>query len=380
MNIFIDNIDFYNLPAMKYYSFAKNYKGNKTEKAKEMVLSGNYMGACKKDGFFGMIIKDDKGFLHLRGRSEGVDGEYADKIDWIPHIRKELLDLPNNTVLLGEVYFPNNEGSRKVTTILGCLVEKALERQKEENKKLHFYCFDILAYNGKSLINTPIEKRINHYLYYELLDILQNNNYIELAEYCTGEELWELFHNVIASGGEGIVITETDCPYLPGKRTAWKTLKLKKELEDSIDVFLTGRYKNATKLYTGKEIETWNYWLNERTNEKIEGKLYRDYQAGKPIVPITKHYYLGNAGSIELGAFDAQNNKIVSVGWVSGISDEIKHGIVYTPEKYYRKCCTATCMEIEKIDGHYSMRHPKFVAFRDDIDWKQCTIDKIWKD
>ena len=41
---YIDNIDFVNLPAEKYWSFSKTYKGNKKEEIKYMITSGNYIG------------------------------------------------------------------------------------------------------------------------------------------------------------------------------------------------------------------------------------------------------------------------------------------------------------------------------------------------
>ena len=206
MNIIIDNVDFWDgFAAQKYWSIGKNKsKEERNKLIKDCMLSGNYVGARKYDGVWSMIIKDNNGNFHLRSRTENVNGTYADKAEWIPHIINELSIIPNGTVLLGELYKKNDEGSRKTTAILNCLKEKSLERQKIT--PLTFYCFDCLAYNGKSLINEKIEVRINHYLYYELLDVLQNNNYIELAEYKDGEELWDMCGEILANGGEGVVI------------------------------------------------------------------------------------------------------------------------------------------------------------------------------
>ena len=74
---------------------------------------------------------------------------------------------------------------------------------------------------------------------------------------------WALNH-----GYEGVVIQRKDSKYTPGKRTARKSLKIKKEIEIEIDAYLTGRIKPATMEYKGKEPETWNYWMDVRT-EKI---------------------------------------------------------------------------------------------------------------
>ena len=275
MNIIIDNVDFWDgFEAMKYWSHPKTYDiKRKKEEAKSYVLSGNFIGSRKMDGFWQMIIKDTHGNYFARGRSANVDGGYVNKIDWIPQIKKELSSLPCGTVLLGEIYFPNNEGSRKVTSTFNCLKEKCLDKQKKE--PLHYYIFDVLAYNGKSLINTPIETRINKYLEYELLDVLRGD-YLEIADYKEGQELWNLYKEIIAAGGEGIVITNKTCKYLCGKRQARTTLKLKKELEDTIDAFIDGSYRIADKEYQGDKPETWNYWYNLKTGEKTTENKYQD--------------------------------------------------------------------------------------------------------
>ena len=43
---------------------------------------------------------------------------------------------------------------------------------------------------------------------------------------------------------------------------------MKKELEETIDAFLDGDYKIASKIYKGNEIETWKFWMNTKTGEK----------------------------------------------------------------------------------------------------------------
>lgn len=374
MSILIDNIDFWNLDAMKYWSFPKTYDTEKRKsEAKNLATSGNYLGSRKMDGAWNMIIRDLDGNFHMRSRTAGVNGGFVDKAEWVPHICKELNSIPNGTVLLGEIYFPNNEGSRKITSVLNCLKDKCLERQKTGGY-LHYYVFDVLAYKGKNIMNEPFEKRINTYLNYELLDVLQGD-YIEIAEYKEGQELWDLYGEVIAAGGEGIVITKKSAPYSPGKRTARMTLKMKKELQNTIDAFIDGAYKQPTKLYSGKEIETWPYWINEKTNEKFNKNMYNEYCAGLPVTPITKPYYYGWASAISLSVF--KDDKPVHIAWISGITDELKAGIIAEPKKWIGKVVELTAMEVEHLNGEYSLRHGKIEKWRDDKAAKDCTFDQI---
>lgn len=374
MNIIIDGVDFWALEAMRYWSFAKTYDANRRKaETKAMVLSENYIGARKVDGVWGMIIKDMNGEFHLRSRKENVEGTYADKADWIPHITAELISMPNGTVLLGEVYKPNDEGSRKTTAILNCLLPKSLERQKKT--PLAFYCFDCLAYKGKSIIDKPIMERVNHYLGYELLDILKGE-YVSCAEYYEGEALWNHLGEELAAGHEGMVIQRKDAPYTPGKKTARLTLKIKKEIENTIDAFIDGVYKAPKREYTGTtSLDVYPYWLNMKTGEKTDKNKFKEQGMGETWIPITRLFYLNYAGSISFSVM--KDGEPVHIGYINGITDEMRKEIVTNPEKWVHRVFEISCMQIEHIDNAYSMRHAKILQERTDKDWKDCDWGQI---
>ena len=123
MNIVINNVDFWDtFEPMKYWTPPKSYDMKKWQKeVREYMLSGIFCGSIKVDGFWCMIIKDNEGIFHMRSRTANVEKTYLDKAEWIPWIIKDLEKLPNGTVLIGEIYKPNDEGSRKITSILNCL-------------------------------------------------------------------------------------------------------------------------------------------------------------------------------------------------------------------------------------------------------------------
>lgn len=365
MSKIIDNIDFHNLENQRYWSFPSGYKKDSKAETQNMIFSGNYIGARKMDGAFYKFIKDENGNMELIGRSKSVKGDYIDKIEWVPQLHDFFNSLPNGTCLLGELYFPEKEGSSNVTTIMGCLPQKARDRQ-EKGMKLHYYVFDVLAFAQSACFNSNIEERVE-----QLNNIAKDwsSKYVEFAKYYEGKELWNHLQETLNVGGEGVVITKKGTCYQPGKRPARQTLKVKKELHETIDCFFTGHATAPTKEYTGKEIETWQYWLNERTNEKLNGEYYKEYFNGAPLIPITKPYFNGWAGSLEIGVI--KNDKVVPIGYLSGLSDEIKANY----KDYKGKVIEVGAMEVLETGG---LRHAKMLNFRPDLTIKDCTWEKIW--
>jgi hypothetical protein len=279
---------------------------------------------------------------------------------------------------LGEIYFPSAPGSRNITTIMGCLKEKAIARQ-EKGEKLHFYIFDCLAYAGKSWMSYPARKR---FAFVDSYDIAAE--YVSRAHYVAGAELWTMLQEILARDDEGIVITNGDGLYEPGKRPSKTTLKIKKELKQTIDCFFTGVGSAPTKIYTGKEIETWKYWENQMTGTKMNAEMYKEYAAGCPIVPITKGYYNGWAGSLEIAVLhhkegsrckingiEYHDTEVFPIGWLSGLPDEMKA----EPKKYAFKPIEVNAMEWDAWNN--SLRHGKMVGWRKDLGIGDCTLEKI---
>lgn len=376
---YIDGYNFGEMEVQKYFAPPASWSDQKKkDHAHNAIFSGDWYGAEKKDGYFAKLIKDEDGNIILYSRSRGVNGKFADKHEWVPHLNPFFDALPNGTCLLGEMYLPSKPGSRNITTILGCLKEKAVDRQRT-GEKLHFYIFDCLAYAGKSWLNYPARKR---FAFVDDFGIAAD--YVTHAHYVSGKELWTMLQEILARDDEGVVITHADGKYEPGKRPSKITLKIKKELKQTIDCFFTGRGSAPTHEYTGKEIETWQFWEHIITGEKMFGTYFSEYQNGAAIQPITKGWYHGWYGSLEIAVLRKKQGskckmngivyegyEIYPIGWLSGLPDEMKAN----PSAYAFKPIEVTAMEYDSFA--HTLRHGKMVGWRADLDLKDCTLDKV---
>ena len=363
----IDGFNFKEMAPQKYWAPPSSWsEEKKKETTRSRIFSGDWYAAEKKDGYFAKLVKDEDGNVMLLSRSRNVNGEYPDKHEWVPHLQSFFDSLPNGTCLLGELYLPSKPGSSNITSLLGCLKEKCIARQ-EAGEKLHFYVFDILAWHGKSYMKMPMTDRIEELIMMWRAGYM--NTYVEIAEYFNGKALWIKLQEILADGGEGMVIVRGGALYQPDKRPSKDCQKVKKELAENIDCFFTGRATAPTRLYTGKEIETWKYWVRLRDNQKLEGELYQNYKMGEALEPVTKPYFMGMAGSLEIAVM--KDGVETQIGFLSGLSDEIKADA----RAMRHKCIEVAAMEVLPTGG---IRHGKLKQFRPDLTPADCTFEKAF--
>jgi len=370
MKGYVNGIDWVNAEPMKYWSFTAGTPEEKRRtETRNMIFSGDYYGALKVDGYYERLIKDEDGNCFMVARSKNVKGEATEKLAWVPQIHDFMESLPNGTVFLSECWLPGNEGSQKITSLLGCLKDRCILRQ-EKDQKLNFYIFDVMCYNGEDYTKTPFLERIE--MLHAISHALQPHDYVQYAQYYHGEELWDKLQSALADGREGMVIMKKDAPVYFKRTPARVSLKIKKELKESIDCFFTGRAAAPSKDYNGKEIETWQYWINSMTDERLPlGNHYFDaFMNGKPYIPVTKPYYNGWAGSLEIAVL--KDGEEYPIGYISGLPDEVKKN--YKTMRY--QVVEIGAMQLTE-DGR--LRHGKILSFRSPEDkiWSDCTYDQI---
>ena len=138
---------------------------------------------------------------------------------------------------------------------MGCLAPEAITRQQSSGL-IHYYLHDVIRYNGVDLQDKGAWTR------YQVLKAiwdkfnLSQYHFLELAEAHTSN-IQEFTASALDKGEEGVVLKKKDAVYVPDKRPAWSSVKIKKM--DFIDCICIG-FEDATKYYDGKEIQSWQYW------------------------------------------------------------------------------------------------------------------------
>lgn len=344
----------------------------------EVCSNGEYFLEEKIDGAYYQFVKTEN-HSYLFGRTVSkLSGILTEKSDNVPHLKEALSCLPAGTILIGEIYVPGGT-SKDTVSIMGCLPALAIKRQEKE--PIHYYVHDIIAYDTVNLIDSSADLR------YKILAAIwekHNLNQYSFLRLATrvDEDMEAEISRILKSGGEGAVLKKKDYPYIPGKRPAWSTIKIKQM--DSIDLICTG-FCDATKEYTGKELETWPYW-EERGEQNqngeytwllSKGQYYEDYVHNPHIYrPVTKPYFLGWKTAIRIGAYN-DNGELVDLGTVSsGLTDDNKREMTENPDLWLGHVVALDCMQIDKKE--HTLRHPVFKCKRDDKDAKDCVVSEIF--
>ena len=360
------------------YPEAKMYEAQLINKGNETLLktaceSGNYFGQLKKDGYWYQFEKHEHNSYLFSRSASTVTKLQAEKSANVPHIVDALNILPNETILIGEIYYPGGT-SKNVTTIMGCLAPKAIERQNGSYGKIHYYIHDILMYKGIDFV----EQKATNWQRYQILQKifflhgLDKYDFLELAE-SWEDDLYSRVGDSLAAGEEGMVIKAKDGIYEPGKRP---TSNLKAKQVDFADAIIIG-FEKPNKNYEGKELDSWGYNVREYDEMRLQGNYSDLLKLSYLITPVTKAYYYDwfNA-RIKLGAYD-ENGNIREIGTIhSGISDEMKKDMTENPNNYLNKVVKIQCMSLDKKEK--TIRHGFYKGIHPEKNPQECTIKDIF--
>lgn len=329
---------FKSMKPMKYVGGAAARKRVQGFLEDPMTYDG-WVYSLKVDGEWSRIIHDLDGNVLIQGRGiSRVTGKHTEQTEKVPHIVEEVKKyVPRGTVLIGEMAFGDiDTNQREVGSVFRSLVPRALKLQ--EKRKLVFYTFDALAFDGLDLSNEVLGHR-----YDKVVSNLVETDYIKRVRYHrVDENTLEVLDEILENGGEGIMLMNPAGKYLPGSRSVTVSLKIKKELGE-ITVPVTG-IVDPIREYRGDN----PHWEYEEDGEKV-----------------TKYHALGWKAGVE---FDYKGTKVKVV---SGISDEdakwLSTEAAANMIKNGELKAEITAMEEVVVEGVPNLRHPVLLKLRTDL-------------
>ncbi len=249
-------------------------------------------------------------------------------------------------VLDCEILPPDGFHHHNLRSALGGYPEKGLQWQVD-NGELRFEVFDLLRIHGQRFERSPFEDRRDKlefwwdaYLYeHTLLEL-------SMVEKDSGN-FRDMYIDLVADGGEGIMLKHRDGIYYPGKRkSAW--LKVKRQ--ETYDWVVTG-FTDAEELND----------KGERT--KFAGLVgavkYGGYRrVGEGREPIPPNW---------------TDLDVETIGQCSGMDNATRQNMTDNPDLWLGKVIEISGQQADP-ETHV-IRHPSFVRVRDDKDRMECIIE-----
>lgn len=204
----------------------------------------------KRQGFSNSLYNSEilKDFENVRLFSRNM----TNITDMFPDVANEVRKLPVDSIILDSEVIGINPETGELMAFQDTVQRKRKYGVTEKIGQIpvSVFCFDILYLDGKSLLQTDLDKRI---------DILKDKIFkedlgmIKMAETTLVDSIKDLtskFKKYTAMGLEGLIAKTPRGSYEPGTRNYdWIKLKVKsqEELADSIDAVVLGYYSGTGK-------------------------------------------------------------------------------------------------------------------------------------
>ncbi len=306
----------------------------------------------KYDGFRLIIHKKDKEVILFTRRLENVTKQFPEVVDYIlKYVKGKSFILDSEAVGFDKKtkeYKPFQYVSQRIRR------KYDIEKLREE-LPIEVNVFDVLYYNGKSLLNEPFEKRTKL-----VKEIIQNHPYkiIYAKQIITEDEKTaeKFYHQALKDNQEGIMIKNLSAGYKPGRRVG-HMLKIKPEERD-LDLVITG-----AEYGTGKR----SGWMSSFILS-CRGKKNEFLEIGKVGTGIKEKAEQGIS-------FNELTQKLLPlITEEKGTSVKIKPKIVVS----------VTYQEIQKSPNYksgFALRFPRFTALRPDKPLSEISsLDEVKKD
>lgn len=267
----------------------------------------HWQAEYKFDGIRGQIVRRENTFAIWSRGEELVT-------DRFPDLHEDILKLPADTVLDGELIGRKNEHLLPFQELQKRIGRKALSKKILEEVPMAFIVYDVLEYEGKDIRNESMQARR------EILSNIINptktenpyfNHFVisESLSFNTWEELATLRLGARDLACEGLMLKHKDSTYEVGrKRGSWWKWKLDPYSIDGVLLYAQSGHGRRANLYTDYTLAVWS---------------------GNELVPFAKAYSgLTDKELIEVDAF-VKKNTIEKFGPVRSVKPQLVFEIAF---------------------------------------------------
>ncbi len=294
-----------------------NAQGVKDEHHLERLFEDPaYVAQEKLDGMRAIVHVTMDG-LRIFSRTPGVADPTRplEKTSSLPHLARLYFPKLVDSILDGEILLPGQDSA----TLAGTVHRKDTNGS---NHQVKLFVFDVLRYRGSDVIDKTYQARL---FWLDEVEARVKSEYISVVPIVTERNAKrKLYKDVLAKGGEGIILKRLDAHYIPGARPSDNWYKAKRSA--TFDCVVIGFTKGEGK---------YNKWI----------------------------------GAVRFGQY--VNDKLVELGQASGMTGTIRKDMSDNPDRYIGKVVSIKGMERLKSGA---IRHPQFVGMRSDKKQKDC----IW--
>lgn len=316
---------------------ADHISGYKDKYIDDMITNEGVIAQPKYDGER-MLIHINNGEVYCTSRRFSKKTErYMENQDKLPVLKEIFKNFKYDyTVIDCEAY--SKDWSTAVG-ILHSLPERAIKLQEEN--KMYFACFDCLYFDGQDVRTLDYASRLAM-----LVLVLQciDTTYVHLVDFVEPNSL-ELVH-----------LVDTHCISSSSQINSMMNASIEKGFEGIVIKSLSRKYYDKAACLKCKKFET--------VDAVICG-----YQEGNGK-------YTGSVGAMYVGYYDEANNNVVKISKVNCGTDEEREYCNQHREELLNTVVEIKCQEVTDK----SLRHPVFIRYRPDKDYKMCTKQTIFKE
>lgn len=195
----------------------------------------------KLDGYRGIAVKSDNKISLFSRHRKSFNQKY-------PYIVEALGDLPNGTVIDGEIVALDDSGRPEFNL---------LQNYRRDSDRIRYFVFDVLCHKNRDVTRLPLVERR------ELLRSLKfQSPRIQFVEYLETSAA-NMLAAVKEQGLEGVVAKRKDSLYQPGRRTgAWVKYRINQGQEfvvggyfpgaHGFDSLIVGYYRGDNLVYVAR--------------------------------------------------------------------------------------------------------------------------------